>query len=133
MTPMKRLTPWSASKSKWPSRRWAVAVVMSLCATSMAENVNVALNGNINAAIEQVNAAGGGTVTLEAGNWTINSSINMLSNITLVGAGETGTNLIATGGFNVIQETADGESNMAVENLNIVGVSTNTSSNGVYI
>jgi hypothetical protein len=99
----------------------------------MALNVNVAVNGNINGAIAQVNAGGGGTVTLAAGNWTINSSINMLSNVVLVGAGETRTNLDATGGFNVIQETADGESNMAVENLNIVGVSTNTISNGVYI
>jgi len=108
-------------------------MVILPCATSMAENVNVAVNGNINSAIEQVNAAGGGTVTLAAGSWTINSSINMLSNVSLVGAGENSTSLVATGGFNVIQETADGENNMAVENLNIVGVSTNTSSNGVYI
>jgi fibronectin-binding autotransporter adhesin len=111
----------------------AAAMMFAPCATSMALNVNVGVNGNINHAIQQVNAAGGGTVTLAAGNWTINSSINMLSNVTLVGAGESSTSLVATGGFNVIQETADGESNMAVKNLNIVGVSSSTSSNGVYI
>jgi len=109
-------------------------MVILPCALSMAStNVNVALNGNINNAIVQVNKDGGGTVTLAAGTWTIGSSIDMLSNVTLVGAGETSTSLVATGGFNVIQETKDGESDMAVENLNIVGVSTNTSSNGVYI
>jgi autotransporter-associated beta strand protein len=108
-------------------------MVILPCATSRAENVNVAVNGNINAAIQQVNAAGGGTVNLAAGNWTISSPINMLSNVSLVGAGENSTSLVSTGGFNVIQETADGENNMAVQNLNIVGVSTNTSSNGVYI
>ena len=116
-------------KSKWLRLYWAVAAVILPCASSMALNVDVAINGNINRAIQQVNAAGGGTVTLAAGNWTVNSSINMLSNVTLVGAGESSTDLNATGGFNVIQETADGESNMAVENLSIVGVSTNTSSN----
>ena len=98
-------------------------------------NVHVPLNGNINGAIQYVNSVGGGTVTLAAGNWTINSSINMLSNVALVGAGEGSTSLVASGGgtFNVIQETADGESSVAVENLKIVGVSTNTRSNGVYI
>lgn len=98
-----------------------------------ATTVDVALNGNINNAIKQVSADGGGTVQLASGNWTINSPIEMLSNVTLAGAGESGTNLEATGGFNVIQETADGESNLDVEDLNIVGVSTNTESNGVYI
>jgi hypothetical protein len=61
----------------------------------------------------------------------------MLSDVILTGAGETKTALTASdgsgGGFNVIQETADGESNMAVKKLNIVGVPTDASSNGVYI
>ena len=112
---------------------WAVVMVILPSSTSMALNVNVARNGNINFAIQQVNAAGGGTVTLASGNWTINSPINMLSNVTLVGAGETGTSLVASGVFNVIQESADGESNMAVKNLNIVGIPADANSNGVYI
>jgi hypothetical protein len=111
----------------------AVATTIVPCSLASALTVTVALNGNINSAIQQVNTAGGGTVKLAAGTWTITSSIQMLSKVTLDGAGNPNTTLNASGAFSMIVETADGESNMTVENLKIVGDSSSTDSNGVYI
>jgi hypothetical protein len=61
-------------------------------------DITVAPGGNIQSAIDQVNAAGGGTVNLQAGTFTVASSLLLRSNVTLKGAGAGSTTIQNTGG-----------------------------------
>ena len=89
----------------------------------LALDVNVPAGGDIQAAINQVNGAGGGNVDLAAGTWTLTNSINMSSGVSLNGQGAA---TILQGPTNVyswplIRDTHNFNSNMIVQNLILDG------------
>jgi len=94
--------------------------------------VSVPLGGNIQHAIDSVAAAGGGTVNLASGTWTLTSTILLKSNVTLNGAGNPNTTLKTNTVINIISTYAEGLSNLTVQNLKIIGV-TDTLCNGIWI
>lgn len=57
--------------------------------TDPAATATVAAGGDIQAAIDQVAAAGGGCVNLGSGTWTLSTSILMRSGVSLNGSGDT--------------------------------------------
>lgn len=104
-------------------------VSLGLVPSAHALNVTVAPTGNIQAAIDQVAAAGGGTVNITSGGGTIRTPLRMKSNVTLNGAGNPATTLTIGGSFTGIQHNAEGLSNLTVQNLKIAGNGENTSTN----
>ncbi|MDN5286517.1 MAG: C-terminal target protein [Mucilaginibacter sp.] len=95
--------------------------------------VTVASGGNIQTAIDNVAAAGGGTVNLASGTWTITSSIRLKANVTLNGAGNPNTTITSSTAMNIITTAQEGLSNLTVQNLKIVGIPTDSTSNGIWI
>ena len=93
--------------------------------------VSVPLGGDIQAAIDQVAAAGGGTVNLASGTYHTTATLKIKSNVTLNGQGNP-TTTITGGNFNIIEEAAEGQSNMTIQNLKITGVKS-TSCYGILI
>ncbi|MDT3401188.1 parallel beta-helix repeat protein [Mucilaginibacter terrae] len=83
--------------------------------------VNVPLGGNIQHAIDQVSASGGGTVNLASGTYNITSPLKIKSNVTLNGSGNA-TTTINGGNFNVIQQNNEGLTNVTIQNLKVTGV-----------
>jgi parallel beta-helix repeat protein len=86
----------------------------------------------INAAITAANSAGGGTVYLMEGTYTIDGEINMLSNINLSGAGNN-TVITLANGFNTTIDIFDviSDNNVTLQNFTINGNNANQS--GVII
>ena len=72
-------------------------------------------------AIDQVSAAGGGTVNLAAGTYSLTAPIKMKSNVTLNGAGTPATSIAITGNFTGIGHASEGLCNLTVQNLKLVG------------
>lgn len=87
--------------------------------------VTVPLGGNIQAAIDQVASSGGGTVNLSSGTYTLSATLRIKSNVTLNGAGNPATTLKG-GNFNVIQQNAEGLTNVTIQNLKVTGVKSTT-------
>lgn len=85
--------------------------------------INVPLGGNIQNAIDQVAADGGGTVNLATGTYTLNSTLFIKSNVLLNGAGNPATTIKASGAFNVIENATEGMKNVTIRNLKVQGVS----------
>lgn len=84
--------------------------------------VTVPVDGNIQTAINQVASAGGGTVNLSAGTYTLSTTLYLKSNISLNGAGMALTNIqIADTLQNVIEDYAEGLSNVTIQNLKVTG------------
>lgn len=94
--------------------------------TAKALNVTVPVGGSIQTAINEVNAAGGGSVILQAGTYTNNVPLKMLSFVTLTGQGPSNTTITNSGYTNVIQQASDGLANVSIENLRVTGKHTNT-------
>jgi len=94
--------------------------------TAKALDVTVPLGGNIQTAINQVNAAGGGNVILQAGTYTNSVALNMLSFVTLTGQGPSSTTITNSGFTNVIQQASEGLANVTIANLRVTGKHTNT-------
>lgn len=87
-------------------------------------DITVAPGGNIQSAIDQVNASGGGTVNLQAGTHTINAALLMRSNVTLRGAGAGSTTIQNTGAsanYSLIIKPAAALSNITVRDLSLDG------------
>lgn len=90
---------------------------------STTTEVNVAAGGDVVAAVATVAQAGGGTVNLAAGNYHINSSINLASNVTINGQGSS-TVIYAPptpNGLAMIAAANGGVSNVIIENLVLDG------------
>ena len=86
---------------------------------STAVEVTVPAGGNVVAAVAKVAQSGGGTVTLEAGDYHISSSINLGSNVTINGKGSS-TVIYAPptpNGLAMIAAPNGGVSNVIIENL----------------
>lgn len=83
--------------------------------------VSVAPTGNIQAAIDQVAAAGGGIVDITSGTGTISTPLRMKSKVTLNGAGNPATTLNAGADITVITQDAEGLNLVTVQNLKING------------
>jgi hypothetical protein len=90
---------------------------------STAVEVTVPAGGNVVAAVAKVAQSGGGTVTLEAGDYHISSSINLGSNVTINGKGSS-TVIYAPptpNGLAMIAAPNGGVSNVIIENLVLDG------------
>ena len=74
------------------SSSWATELIMLKRVKNPPADINDAVR--INAAIEQVNAAGGGVVLLAGGTYHVASPINVLSNVTLKGRGGSKVRLV---------------------------------------
>lgn len=101
----------------------ATACVACLFAVSplYALTVSVAPNGNIQSAIDQVAAAGGGTVNVTAGAATRTTSLRLKSKVTVNGAGAPATTLNAGGNFTVFVQNAEGINTVTLQNIKLVG------------
>ena len=95
--------------------------------------VNVAPNGDIQAAINSVSAAGGGTVNISAGTATLTTGLVMASNVTLSGAGTPATTLNLSSSITTAGISTPGTawSNITVENIKVQGAGTTVEQNGV--
>lgn len=82
--------------------------------------VSVPLGGNIQHAIDSVATAGGGTVNLASGTYTITATLKIKSGVTLSGVGTPNTT-ITGGNFNIIENATEGLSNVTIQNLKITG------------
>jgi len=90
-------------------------------ANVLASTVNVAPSGDIQSAINSVAAAGGGTVNITSGTATRSATLTMKSKVTVNGAGNPTTTLNAGGNFAMFVESADGMSNVGLQNIELVG------------
>ncbi len=84
-------------------------------------DISVPIGGDIQSAVDQVSASGGGTVNLATGTYVLNSSLRIKSKVTLNGSGNQATVLQATGGFTAIQQASEQLDNVAIQNLSIIG------------
>lgn len=106
------------------SRFFVAALGLLVAVQVRALDVNVPAGGNIQAAINQVAAAGGGSVNLTNGTWTLMNSLQMKSFVTLNGMG---TNTILQGPLTIYNYplVSDGGveplTNITVQNLVIDG------------
>lgn len=101
----------------------AVGTTLLIPATH-ALDITVAPGGNIQSAIDQVNASGGGTVKLRAGTHTINAALLMRSNVTLKGAGAGSTTIQNTGAsanYSLVIKPTAALSNVTVRDLSLDG------------
>lgn len=80
-----------------------------------------AATATIQAAIDQVSAAGGGTVNLAKGNFYLTQTLNMKNGVTLSGAGTPATGVTIGGNFAGIQAPSEGMSNLTIRNMKLVG------------
>ena len=90
---------------------------------STATVINVPAGGDVVGAVAAVAQSGGGTVNLAAGNYSINSSINLGSNVTINGQGSS-TVIYAPptpNGLAMIAAANGGVSNVIIENLVLDG------------
>jgi len=74
--------------------KWVIFSALAgvlLVFSAKALNVTVPPGGNLQTAINQVNAAGGGSVILQAGTYTNSVPLNLLSFVTLTGQGPSST------------------------------------------
>jgi hypothetical protein len=104
-----------------------VVGLMGLCASAQTV-VNVPAGGDVQAASLQVLAAGGGTINLAAGNYSITGSIVLGSNTTLNGAGGPGSATqsviyapASPNAISMVTQAYAGASNLAVSNLVLDG------------
>lgn len=91
--------------------------------SARALTINLPAGGDIQSAIIQVSAAGGGTVNLAPATWTLTSGLAMFSNVTLNGAGPA-TILQAPAGPNgvtLISNAYEGLTNVTISNLVLDG------------
>jgi parallel beta-helix repeat protein len=93
----------------------------------------------INAAITAVNALGGGVVYLKQGTYSLAATVDMLSNVSLIGSGFGNTNLAVAADVNVIEllgTVGTDKTNMCVKDLKVTGYYDSvagTTSNGIYV
>jgi parallel beta-helix repeat protein len=88
---------------------------------------------NIQAAIDSVAAAGGGTVNLATGIFTITSSIRLKANVILNGAGDPNTTITSNTPMTIITTDQEGLENLTVQNLKIIGIANDSASIGIWI
>jgi polygalacturonase len=102
---------------------FATACVLALLGNVSASALTVSItpSNSLQSAIDQVAAAGGGTVKLAAGTYNIYATTKLKSNVTLSGAGNPATTLVGMGNFDVLQQSAEGLSNITIKNLKITG------------
>jgi hypothetical protein len=96
--------------------------------------VNVAPNGNIQAAINSVAAAGGGTVNISSGSGTLSALLTVPSNVTITGAGTPATTLnLSSSIAGGIGAGPSAWSNIKVENMKIQGAGTTVEQYGIQL
>ena len=110
-------------------------VIASFVSSAFAANQSVAVNGDIQAAIDACAASGGGTVTIGNGTGTVAATLRMKSNVTLIGGGSPTTTLNAGGDFVTIGKNSEGLSAVKVQNMKLYGRGVTGSENcsGIYI
>jgi polygalacturonase len=114
---IKHLSPFATSIT-------AMISVFLLELPSSALTVNITPTSSIQQACDQVNAAGGGTVNLSSGVYTIYSTVELHSNITVsgVGAGQTIIKGPASGySWPIVEVTGDNIHNVTIQRLTIDG------------
>ena len=96
--------------------------------------LKVAANGDIQAAIDSVAAAGGGVVNIGSGTAGHSTTLRMKSKVTLNGAGNPTTTLTTIGDITLISTSSDGLSNVILQNIKLSGNGgTGSTSNCGYI
>jgi len=116
----------------------AICMLSSLACTKSTDStpgltVSVPPGGNIQAAIDSVAAAGGGTVNLASGTFTITSSIRLKANVILNGAGDPNTTITSTTPMTIITTDQEGLANLTIQNLKIIGIANDSASIGIWI
>ncbi|MDP4276204.1 MAG: glycosyl hydrolase family 28-related protein [Bacteroidota bacterium] len=101
---------------------WSLFLCLTICPVKAgAVTITVPIGGNIQNAVNQINAQGGGVVNLVAGTYTLTSTLLMKSNVALNGAGMTSTIIQIADTFNVIEDASEGLKNVTIQNLKVVG------------
>ncbi|HVM61347.1 MAG TPA: hypothetical protein VMV72_10820 [Verrucomicrobiae bacterium] len=96
--------------------------------------VNVAVNGDIQGAINEVAAAGGGTVNVGSGTATLQTELVMANSVTLNGAGNPATTWdLASGAAGGVKSPSSAWSNIALTNFKIYGAGTSVAQEGCNI
>lgn len=111
------------------SRLAAVVASFTIAASLPAANQTVAVNGNIQAAIDNCASSGGGTVSVGSGTGTISTSLRMKSKVQLSGAGNPTTTLNAGADTRVITKNGEGQTSFGVRNMKVYGRGTSGSTN----
>ena len=86
-----------------------------------AADITVPVGGSIQNAIDDVNASGGGTVTLAAGTFTVTSPLKIKSNVTLQGSGIYASTIATTQNIKIIEQSGYGLKNITIRNLTLKG------------
>lgn len=97
--------------------------LLAFATLARALDVTVPVGGDIQAAVDRVSAAGGGTVSLAAGTHSLADTLFIKSNIRLFGQGPDAT-VIAGGDFPVIKQAAEGQRDIVIEKLKVTGLPT---------
>lgn len=97
------------------------ALFFSVASLARALDVSVPVGGDIQAAVSQVSASGGGTVLLAPGTHVLSSTLLLGSNTRLAGAGPDATTITINGDFSVIKQAGEGLRDITIERLAIVG------------
>jgi parallel beta-helix repeat protein len=103
-------------------RFFCLAAFWAWAQTAGALDLDVPLGGDIQQAIDQVAAAGGGTVQLAAGIYPIHTSIKMKSDVTLSGAGRTATTITTPEIIRLIEQASEGLQHVTIRDLSLTGV-----------
>lgn len=109
------------SKINFIKKSFFIVLFVFLTFSSHASNETVLPGGNIQTAIDNVAASGGGIVTLAAGIHTITTPVRMKSNVTLQGEGNWASLLKTTVNMKMIIADAEGLVNLSIQNLAIQG------------
>ncbi|MCM4156949.1 PA14 domain-containing protein [Gramella sp. AN32] len=103
--------------------KFAIMIIVFISMPNMlrASDETVLPGDDIQAAIDNVAASGGGTVTLAAGTHNITTPVRMKSNVTLQGEGNWASLLKTTVNMKMIIADAEGLVNLTIQNLAIEG------------
>jgi parallel beta-helix repeat protein len=94
--------------------------LLGFATLARALEISVPVGGNIQAAVDQVAAAGGGTVNLAAGAYSLADTLLIKSNVRLSGRGRHAT-VITGGDFPVIKQAGEGLHDVVIEKLKVTG------------
>jgi hypothetical protein len=110
----------------------ALGAIVFVGVNSYSLTVSVAPGGDIQAAINSVSAAGGGTVNITSGTATISTALTVPSNVTINGAGNPTTTLNLSSGVTTgFQVPSTAWSAITVQNIKINGAGTSVDQDGV--
>lgn len=102
-------------------RSLTLAFLAATVHSASALTVSVAANGDIQSAINQVAAAGGGIVNIGSGTATRTAALRIKSKVTVNGAGNPTTTLNAGGDFTMFVNDVEGETGVTLQNIKLGG------------